>query len=169
MTTIKLDAKIGGNPAAALEPVTRYLYDNPKARIVGVVELAHVERVEPAPDTDRERSVKIRLSQLEIAGKDEAEPLREVMRHLFLVRTATGTLDEHGQLQLSKGTIERTVGELTEIELARMIAGVRIQAENARRASTNVTTSPAELRKQIQAVANALTNLLLPSFDETVR
>lgn len=164
MTKIKLDSKIGGGPANALEPLTRQIWDKPGCRILGVVELTHVERTEPAPDTDGDPSVKIRVSCLELAGKDHEGALREVQRALFLMRTAQGTFDEDGELQLSKGTVERTAGLIADIEMARLRAGLSLWVEYARRVTQTQKLTQTELRHEFQNVLDGLTGLLNPGI-----
>lgn len=163
-TKIKLDSKIGGGPSSALEPLVRQIWDKPGCRIIGIVELAHVERTEPAPDTDGDPVVKIRVSGLEIAGKDHEGALREVQRALFLMRTANGTLDEDGQLQLSKGTIEHTAGLVTDVEVARLRAGLNIWVEYIRRVTQTQRLTQTELRHEVQNVLDGLVGLLNPGI-----
>jgi hypothetical protein len=63
---LKLDSKMATGPEDVLGQLAHQLYERPGARIVGVVELAHVERTQPAPDTDAESSVKMRITALEV-------------------------------------------------------------------------------------------------------
>lgn len=163
-TKIRLDSKIGGGPSNALEPLVRQIWNKPGARIVGVIELTHVERTEPAPDTDGDPSVKIRMSALEIAGKEHEGAIREVMRAMFAMRTARGTLDEEGQLQLSKGTVERAAGLVTDIEVARLRAGLDIWVDYTRRVAQTQKLTQSELRHEVQNILDGLTGLLRPGI-----
>lgn len=163
-TKIKLDSKIGGGPSNALEPLVRQIWDKPGTRFVGVVEFAHVERTEPAPDTDGDPSVKIRMSALEVAPKDHEGAIREVMRAMYSMRTARGTLDEEGELQLSKSTVERAAGLLTDIEVARLRAGLDIWVDYTRRVSQNGKLTQTELRHEVQNILDGLTGLMRPGI-----
>jgi len=156
MTTVKLDSKIGGGPAATLEPLVPGLYAQPGIRILGVVELVHVERVQPAPDSDGEPVVKMRISALEIAGKQQEGALREAQRALHLHRTAMGTLDEHGQIVLTERTLKQTAGLLSEIQNATMRAALSHWGSYARSAAATVNISHSELLHELKAVADGL-------------
>src|SRR5258705_12591698 len=97
----------------------RQLYARPGARLVGILELAHVERSQPAPDTDIEPCVKVRITALEVGREEQEHHLREAMRALYLHRTASGTIDETGEVELSGRTLELTGGVLHAVEAAR--------------------------------------------------
>jgi hypothetical protein len=63
---------------------------------VAVVEFTPVERMEPRPDLDdKAGSVLVRMTGIEIASGAQEQHLREAMRALYRIRTATGTIDEH--------------------------------------------------------------------------
>jgi hypothetical protein len=161
MTKVKLDSKIGGGAAAAIEPYTPALYARPGMRVVGVFELTHVERVQPAPDSDGEPSVKIRISAMELATRDQEGAVRDAMRALHLQRTAQGTLTEDGEVELSKGTIERTAGVVSDLEVARLRAGLTQWAANARQvAGTDKQLSASEFRREMRTIADGLAVLL---------
>lgn len=161
MTKIKLDSKIGGGAAGAIEPYTAALYARPGMRVVGIFELAHVERVQPAPDSDGEPSVKVRISALELATRDQEPAVRDAMRALHLQRTAQGTLTEDGEIELSKGTIERAAGRLTDLEAARLRTGLTQWAANARQlAGTDKQLTAAEFRHEVRTIADGLAVLL---------
>ncbi len=160
MTKVKLDSSIGGGPASALEPLVPGLYAKPGVRILGVVELHHTERTQPAPDSESEPAVKLRISSLEIAGRDQEPHLREALRALYLQRTAVGTLSEDGQIELSKGTLERTAGVLSYVEVSRLRAGLDQWAVYARRAASNQQTTLTQLHNELKTLGEGLTALL---------
>lgn len=149
MTTIKLDSKPATAAGDALAPHATRLYANPGVRILGVVELAHVERTEPAPDEDREPSVKLRISHLEIANSEQEDALRTAQRALYLNRTAQGTLGEDGDIELSKHTLSLTAGILASVEASRLRVALDHWAVYARRVlnTSNVTIS--EMRHEL--------------------
>lgn len=125
MTVAKIEGKPAAAAASGLEPWIGPLYHTPSKRVLGVVELAHVERVQVAPDADKEPSVKLRITHLEIAREEQEDALREALAALHLHRTAYGTLNEDGDLELSESTIERTGGRLHAVEAARLRAAVQ--------------------------------------------
>lgn len=161
MTKIRLDTKFVGGPAFAIEPYVKPLYDQPGRRILGVVELVHVERTQPAPQSENEPSVKVRISTLELATPEQEGALREAQRALHLQRTAQGTLTEDGEIELTESTLRLTAGLLTEIEAARLRAGLSHHATAARQiATTPKQLSASELRHEFKALADGLTALL---------
>lgn len=157
MTALKIKGgKLTSAAADALEPYKRKLYADQGARIVGVIELAHEERSEPAPDVDKEPCVTLRISHLEIANPEQENALREAQRVLFLHRTASGTLDEDGELRLSRGTLERTAGLLGSIEAARLRAGLAHWAGYARRVVSQQNLTQTEIRHELDSIADGL-------------
>lgn len=91
---VKLDSKVLTDVAEALEPHADTMFRQRRGRWVAVVELAHVERVEPGPDEDKAPAVKVRVTSLEIAPDVSWEAtLRQLMNDLYRRRTSDGTLD----------------------------------------------------------------------------
>lgn len=120
MTAIKVDPKLSSNASTALEALSGQLFRNPGMRVVGVVELAAVERTEPAPDEDKEPSVKLAIKHLEIGIGDQEHNLRDALRALYALRSASGTLDEHDTVELSERTMRLVAGQLSVTEAARL-------------------------------------------------
>lgn len=156
MTAIKLDSKFSANADAALERHAGPLYNRPGVRIVGVVELAHVERTQPAPDEDKEPSVKLRVTHLEVANPEQEDAIRQAMEALYLHRTAQGTLGEGGDIELSERTIRLTGGLLHALEAARLRVAVAHWADQSRRALAVAQITAAEMRHELDAVAAGL-------------
>lgn len=154
---LKLDSKSSTAAEDVLAQHARPLYDRPGARIVGVVELAHIERTQPAPDADAEASVKVRITALEVGRDEQEHHLREAMRALYLHRTARGTIDEAGEVELSDRTIELTGGVLHAVEAARLRTVARHWGEYARAVTkTNKPLSSSELLRELAAIADGL-------------
>ncbi len=160
MTTVKLDSKLGGGPAAAIEPHIPALYGKPGCRILVIGELAHIERTQPAPDSEGEPSVKMRISSMEIASKEQEGAVREALRALYMQRTAQGTIDEHGQMLLSEHTLKLTAGLLTEIETARLRAGLQHWATYAHSARHTQNPVLSEVLHELQTIADGLSAVL---------
>lgn len=94
MSDIKFDSKVLEDVKDALAPHALEMFRQRKGRWMAVVELAHVERVEPGPDEDKFPSVKLRIVAIEVAPEETAdERLRELQRGLYRLRTKGGTLD----------------------------------------------------------------------------
>ncbi len=162
MTVIKLDTKPAANAALALERHAQKLYGRPGVRIVGVCELAHVERTQPAPDEDKEPSVKLRVTHLEVANPEQEDAIRQAMEALYLHRSAQGTLGEDGDIALSERTIKLTGGVLNAVEAARMRTAVTHWAGQCRRALGVPNVTVAEMRHELDAIAEGLEAVLYP-------
>jgi hypothetical protein len=159
VTSVKVDSKLGGNASISLESHVSRLYHNPGMRIVGVVELAHVERTQPAPEEDKEASVKLAVKHLEIANSDQEDHLRQAMRALYLHRTAQGKLDEAGEIELAEGTVRMTAGMLNAVEAARLRVALKHwvdYAEQAQRSDLTVTQAMKELDTLAKGMRAAL-------------
>jgi hypothetical protein len=160
MPDIKIEGKIGGAAAAAIEPHAKALYDKPGVRVVAVVELAHSERTQPAPDSEKNASVKLRISGLELPSKEQAETIREVMQALHFQRTAAGTLEEDGSITLSQPTLDMAVTMLSGQEVARLRAGLSHWERYAGRAARDPNLSATQLAKELRIVAQGLSSVL---------
>jgi len=91
---VKFDTKVLADVAEALEPFASEMFKQRKGRWVAVIELAHVERVEPGPDEDKNPAVKVRVTDIEIAPNAGWEnDIRQLLRDLYQQRTSGGTLD----------------------------------------------------------------------------
>lgn len=93
VTDIKFDSKILEAVAEALEPYADEMFKLRRGRWMAVVEVAHVERNEPGPDEDKNPSVKLRITGIEVAGDEiSGGRLRSVQREMYERRTSGGTL-----------------------------------------------------------------------------
>ncbi|WP_055696531.1 hypothetical protein [Streptomyces silaceus] len=94
MPDIKFDSKVLEDVKDALDGHAMEMFKQRKGRWMAVVELAHVERVEPGPDEEKVPTVKLRIVGIEVADNEFAdERLRELQRGLYRLRTKGGTLD----------------------------------------------------------------------------
>ncbi len=165
MTTVKIDPKPAANATFALEPLTTRLYANPGMRIVAVVELAHVERTQPAPDEDKEASVKLAIKHLEVARDEQEEYLRKVLRALYLHRTAQGKLDEAGEVELSQRTLELAGGMMDALEAARLRIAILSWRDYARQALHGKLTQ-AQLREELKTIGDGLGAAVVSGSDD---
>ncbi|MGI5288353.1 hypothetical protein ACQEVF_34135 [Nonomuraea polychroma] len=124
MTKFKFDSQMSVAASEALGPHIRRVYDQPGTTLLFIAEARHIERTQPAPESDAEASVKDRIISLEVPNRDQEDAVRDAARALHLQRTAQGTLDEEGQLVLSQGTLKRIAGRLHEMEVSRLRAGL---------------------------------------------
>lgn len=156
MIAVKLDTKISATASAALEPHVTALYAKPGMRLMGIIELAHVERTQPAPDSDKTPSVKVKITHLEIPNTEQEGAVREAQRALCLQRTAIGTLTADGQIELSQETLRLTGGLLTDIECARLRAALKHWADYAARVAGAGGLTISEIRHELDTVADGL-------------
>ncbi|MEV8636553.1 hypothetical protein AB0395_33390 [Streptosporangium sp. NPDC051023] len=159
-TSLKFDSKVGSAAAAAIEPHIRPIYDRPGCRVMAIVELAHVERVQPAPEADKEPSVKVRITHMEVPNKDQEGAIREAQRALYLQRTASGTLDENGQLVLTESTMKNISGLLHEVEIARLRAGLHYWVNYVARVNSQTGLTVSEMQHELDTVAQGVAALL---------
>lgn len=115
-------------PAAvdqALDPLKGPLYSKPGMRLVAIVELAHIERLEVAPNEDKEASVTIGLKSIEVAHGEQVDHLQRAAHALHIQRTAWGTIDEDlGALSLNKHLLEGLADHFALRETARLRAAL---------------------------------------------
>lgn len=166
MTVAKLEGKTAAAAAAGLEPYISTLYANPGKRVIGVVELRHAERTQPAPDEDKEPSVKLRITHLELARPEQEEALRQAQRALFLHRTASGTLDEEGELALSDQALRLVADHLHALEAARLRAAVQHWQAQARRVLSMQDLTATEVRHELDTIADGLAAVLYATEPE---
>ncbi|KAB2976000.1 hypothetical protein F8R89_30810 [Streptomyces sp. SS1-1] len=93
---VKFDSKVLTDVAEALEPHATEMFKQRAGRWMAVVEFGHVERTEPGPDEDKNPTVKIRVTSIEVAADEVTRGrLRSVQREMYDRRTSGGTLFEH--------------------------------------------------------------------------
>ncbi|GAB2714787.1 hypothetical protein [Streptomyces bullii] len=160
MTQLKFDAKVSASAQEALEPHIRPVYDVPASRRLFIGEFAAIERTEPAPGTEKEASVKVRITHLELPNEAQEGYVREALRFLHLQRTARGTLDDEGQLELDESTLRLTGGQLAYLETARLRAGLNHWASYARRVLHTPNLTVSEVLHELKTVADGLTAAL---------
>jgi hypothetical protein len=163
MTTAKIDTKTSTQVADVLDPHIDALMAHLRA---GKVDTLHIvgtlvpsERTEPTPGAEKEASVKLRLVSAEIPDPDQVETVREVQRALWLVRTATGTITEDGDIRLAKQTLQHAGRDASHIAAARLRAGVDQWAKEARKATTS-QLSASEMWIEMERLADGLDTLL---------
>ncbi|MFI0576192.1 hypothetical protein [Streptomyces tendae] len=156
MTQLKFDAKVSASAQEALEPHIRSVYDVPASRRLFIGEFAAIERTEPAPGTEKEASVKVRIVSLEVPNEGQEGYVREALRFLHLQRTARGTLDDDGQLELDESTLRLTGGQLAYLETARLRAGLNHWESYARRVLHTPNITVTEAMHELKTVADGL-------------
>lgn len=93
---VKFDSKVLTDVAEALEPLAEEMFKQRRGRWMAVVELGHVERSEPGPDEEKNPTVKVRVTSIEVAADEiTAGRLRGVQREMYDRRTSGGTFFEH--------------------------------------------------------------------------
>jgi hypothetical protein len=92
---VKFDSKVLTDVAEALEPHATEMFKQRRGRWIAVVELGHVERTEPGPDEDKNPTVKLRVTSIEVAADEiTGGRLRGMQREMYDRRTSGGTLFE---------------------------------------------------------------------------
>jgi hypothetical protein len=160
VTQLKFDGKVSASAQEALEPHIRPVYATPAARRLFIGEFAAIERMEPAPGSEKEASVKVRIVALELPNEAQEGYVREALRYLHLQRTARGTLDEDGQLELDESTLRLTGGHLAYLETARLRAGLNHWAQYTRRVLHTSSLTVSEVMHELKTIADGLTGAL---------
>lgn len=97
---VKFDSKVLTDVAEALEPFATEMFKQRQGRWMAVVEFGHVERTEPGPDEDKNPTVKIRVTTIEVAADEITRGrLRGLQREMYDRRTSGGTLFEDDEAQ----------------------------------------------------------------------
>lgn len=161
MTQLKIDSRPATAASEALEPHVRRLYEQPGLRLMVVGELEHIERTQPAPGTDKAPVVKVRITHLEVPTTEQEDYIRDAQRALYMQRTARGTLEEDGQIELSPQTLRLTGGLIHAVEAARLKVALTHWAAYARRAVHAPDLIDSEVRHELQVVADGLTSALI--------
>lgn len=92
---VKIDSKVLTDVAEALEPFATEMFKQRQGRWMAIVEVGHAERTEPGPDEDKNPSVKIRVTSIEVAADEVTRGrLRGLQREMYDRRTSGGTLFE---------------------------------------------------------------------------
>lgn len=152
MTVMKLAYQLKGQASEALAPHVDRVFNNPGSTFLAVVEFRHSERVEYA-DEDAEPSVKCRVASMEVANTGEQEQhVRSLLRALYLQRTAQGTLDDAGEVRLSKATIENAAGLVGAEEVARLRTVLDHVAERVHQLASTPGMLESDLRAKVDAL-----------------
>jgi hypothetical protein len=167
MTQLKFDAKVAASAQEALEPHVRPMYSSLGSSRMAIIEFRSLERTEPAPGTEKEASVRVRIVGLELPNPEQEGAVREAQRFLHLQRTARGTLDDDGQLELSEDTLRLTGGHLAYLETARLRAGLAHWRAYAERLVHGPDLTLSEVRHEMNTVAEGLTAVLNTVRDDS--
>lgn len=165
--SLKIYPDLGASALEAIEEHIPELYNVPGKKLVAIVELARREVVSPDPDSDGKCRVSVRIIGLETVTTDLEDALREAMRALFLMRTASGTLDEDGTVQLSEDTVTGLGGRLGAIQSTRLRAAIKLAADRGRISSHDMGRGVETLRADMENMTAILTRALrMSDFDE---
>lgn len=163
MTEIKIEGKLTSGAGEALADHARALYDGLGKTRLGIVELRSAHRVTPGPGEEKKPTVALRIAALEIANADQERYVREAQKALYLARTARGTLNDDGQIEISEDTIRLLGDSLAYEEAARLRAGLeRWTTEMAKVASTP-TLLDGEIRHEVERIKKGLQAVLHPA------
>lgn len=162
MTAVKLVNKLATHASQALEPHVPGMYGNLGKRIVGIVEIASVERSQAAPDEDKEASVTLQIKHMEVAGVEQEDTVRQALRALHTQRTAYGTLNEADEIALSETTLRACAGQINAIEAARLHIAVEKWGEYASAILHNGKLTASDLRQELRTLADGLRATIHP-------
>lgn len=156
MIKIKLDAKLVTSVDDALAPHAGPLYATIGKRIVVIAELRAAERVEVADGEEKHPSVKLRCTQMEVAGEEQEDPVRKAMAALYTLRTAYGKITEDFDIELSDETLRRCAGDVVKIEAARLQSLVQHWGHYVTTLLYKEDLTGTELRRELETVRDGL-------------
>lgn len=160
MTKLKIDTKLS---TAAQESIAGHLarwFARPGIEVPVVLSLRHIERTEPTLEADKDRLVTMRITSVEVPAADQEEPVRDVARAMYLVRTAAGTLDEDtGEMQLARQTLRDAGSSVQAQATARLAAGVRFWLDYTTRIQQKPTLSAQDLRRELDIIRGGMRDL----------
>lgn len=142
---------VGGDRTASLDRYAARLFDNPGMAVMAVVELRHVDRIEPAEGvSDKDPQVRLRIEALEVAPPGGPEDtLREVERALYVARTAGGTLGSEDDVKLAEQTMANAAGLMSGHEVARLRVILDWLIDRVGPVVGNDKLRPADIRRQV--------------------
>lgn len=160
MTKLKIQGTPSTAAANALEPHVRRFYSRPNLRQLVIAELHHIERTQVVPDGEQQPSVAMRIAAVEVPDAEQEDGLRDAMRALYLIRTASGTINEGGELELGKQTVRLLKGDLTLAATARLSAGLNHWSGYLKRVQDNGRLTVLEIRHELDVIQGGLMDLL---------
>jgi hypothetical protein len=119
-----------------------------------------------APDEDKEPTVKLGIKHLEVArGGRQEDAIRQALHALYTIRTASGTLDGDGEVQLSERTIGDTGGQVFAVTATRMQVAAAQWAKYAHNAAAKGNLTVEQMRNELREVARGLESATAWSSD----
>lgn len=161
---IKLASAMAQHGQEALGRHANALFATLGSHRVVIAELVAVERTQVAPDEAKAAVVTVQIKNLEVAGEEQEDAVRQAMRALHTQRTAFGTLNEDQEVELAETTLQRCAGELNAIEAARLHVAIDKWGDYARSASTAKDLTVSELRHELGIIADALRATIWPGL-----
>lgn len=161
-----MKVKITGTlPATASESLSLHaptMYAALGTRRIAIVEIAGVERTEIADDEDKAPVLTLQIKAMEVAEQGDTEDaVRRAMDALYTLRTATGTLTEDGDLEMTQSTIDGVAGNVAMLEAARLHAAVGKWADYIRDLRWKSMTHE-QTRDELRKIADGLTTARFP-------
>lgn len=155
-TTAKLNPGLaGGGRSDSLNAYATRLYER-AVPVIAIVELGPVDKVVPISEkSEKDGVVRLRIDTLEVAAPGEQERVvREVMRLLYLARTAEGTLDGDNEVQLAQQTLDQAADLVAAECVASLVAILDWTVTQIRGIADSDKLRPVDVRKALGQVAD---------------
>lgn len=166
MTTVKILGKPSTSASEVLHAHAQPLYDKPGSSRIGIVVLKRRFITTPDPGEETEPIINLGMARLEFATPEQEDHLRQALDAMMLHRTAAGTLDDDGQIQLTTATLKAVTDHLDRAEAARYRVGLQHWIDYARAAVRVEHMTEVEARHELHAVAAGLSDLLHAHSDD---
>lgn len=143
----------GGSRSDSLDAHAERIYERPTPVLI-LAELVPVDRITPVDSTsEKDRIVRLRIEALEVACAGEQERiLRDVLRLMYLSRTADGTLDADNEIQLAQQTLDLADGLVAAEQVASLVAILDWTIDRVGDVAADEKLRPADTRKALAQI-----------------
>lgn len=152
-TKTQLDGRPQGQSADALDRHGEGLWQNRGRKLMAIVEFAVTECVEPGPDVQKDRKVRLGVINCEVGAGDQEHLLRSAQRALHLQRTASGTLTEDGDLQYAQAVLDSLDDHVDATEAVRLRVALDWLGAQIATLSRNNRHDDGHLRRELKKLA----------------
>lgn len=143
----------GGSRSESLDAHAARIYERPTP-VLALIELQPVDRITPVDSaSEKDPVVRLRIDALEVAAAGEQERvLRDVMRLLYLSRTAEGTLDAENEIKLAEQTLAVADDLVAAEQVASLVAILDWALDRISEVAADEKLRPVDIRKALTQI-----------------
>lgn len=145
----------GGGRSDSLNAYAERLYDR-AFPLIAIAEIKPVDKNVPmSADSKKDGVVRLAIDAFEVAVPGEQERVaRDLLRLLYVARTAEGTLDSENEMQLTEQTLERAADLVAAEQVASLVAILDWMVTQVREIADAEKLRPVDVRKLLGQVAD---------------